>query len=223
MTTGISRLSFEALQTEVEEAVFPLEGPAAGGSILRRLQLALVSDEELMRRLLSGEADALTVLFKRHSQIVFRVAYRILRDEAEAEDVVQQVFLEVFRARAQFDAEKGSFRSWLLTISYHRTFSRRRLLAGSSCYGAEELSEVVPAPLASIEAAVLLEEGLRRIQPRQRRTIELVYYEGLTAEEAAERTGESVRVVRHNLYRGMDKLRSFLAPAEEKRRKKEIL
>lgn len=223
MTTGISRLSFEALQAEVEETVFPLEESSAGGSILRRLQLALVSDEELMSRLLSGEADALTVLFKRHGQIVFRIAYRILRDEAEAEDNVQQVFLEVFRARAQFDSERGSFRSWLLTIAYHRAFRRRRHLAGSSCYGAEKLSDVVPAPLASLEAAVLLEEGLRRIQPRQRRTIELVYYEGLTAEEVAKRTGESVRVVRHNLYRGMDKLRSFLAPAEEKCSQKEIL
>jgi RNA polymerase sigma-70 factor (ECF subfamily) len=223
MTTGISRLSFEALQSEVEEAIFPPEEPSAGGSILRRLQLALVSDEELMRRLQSGEADTLTVLFKRHSQIVFRVASRILRDEAEAEDVVQQVFLEVFRARAQFDADKGSFRSWLFTIAYHRTFSRRKHLEGNSCYGAEELSEVLPAPLASMEAAVLLEEGLRRIHPRQRRTIELVYYEGLTAEEAAARTGESVRVVRHNLYRGMDKLRSFLAPVRETRSKKEVV
>jgi RNA polymerase sigma-70 factor (ECF subfamily) len=64
-----------------------------------------------------------------------------------------------------------------------------------------------PLWFSQAETAVLIEQVLTRLQPRQRRTIELVYYEGLTAEEISIRTGETVRVVRHNLYRGLEKLR----------------
>jgi RNA polymerase sigma-70 factor (ECF subfamily) len=66
---------------------------------------------------MEGESDALTVLFERHSPLVFRIARRILRNDAEAEDTVQQVFLDVFRSAEQFEPEKGSFRFWLLMFA----------------------------------------------------------------------------------------------------------
>ena len=192
---------------------------AIGKDLIRNVKLCLKSDENLVADLLASEADALTVLFERHGALVFRIARRILRNDAEAEDAVQQVFLDVYRAAEQFEPEKGSFKSWLLMFTYHRTFNSRRQLRTHGFYNTNSLEEVPrefiegvlrPFPFAPTEVVILVEEGLKLIQPRQRRVIELTYYEGLTAEQASEVTGESVRVVRHNLYRGLERLRSVL-------------
>jgi len=190
-----------------------------GNSLVRYVKLRLRTDEELVSDLLGNEPDALTVLFERHSGLVFRIARRILRNDAEAEDAVQQVFLDMFRAAEQFEPEKGSFKSWLLMFAYHRTFNSRRQLRTQGFYDSDSVEEL-PQELiqgssrrlsfASTEAIILVEQVLRFIQPRQRRAIELTYYEGLTAEQASEVTGESVRVVRHNIYRGLEKLRTVL-------------
>jgi RNA polymerase sigma-70 factor (ECF subfamily) len=215
-------------------AIFPLlpdangEGCAAdshvgvldiGNSLVRYVKLRLKTDEDLVSDLLANEPDALTVLFERHSVLVFRIARRILRNNAEAEDAVQQVFLDVFRAAEQFEPEKGSFKSWLLMFAYHRTFNSRRQLRTHGFYDSESVEELPEEliqgasrqlPFASAETTILVEQVLKLIQPRQRRAIELTYYGGLTAEQASEVTGESVRVVRHNLYRGLEKLRTVL-------------
>jgi RNA polymerase sigma-70 factor, ECF subfamily len=192
------------------------EAAPAGVSLLGLLRQRLLSDEALARDLQSGNADALTVLFERHASSLFRIARRILGNEAEAEDAVQQIFLDVFRSIQQFDPEKGGFKTWLLLFAYHRIFNCRRSLAASRFFKTEPFDELLPAvfPLTERsfgyslpEMSVLVEQVLSALQPRQRRTIELVYYEGLTAEEVSKRTGESVRVVRHNLYRSLEKLR----------------
>jgi RNA polymerase sigma-70 factor (ECF subfamily) len=190
-----------------------------GSSLVRYVKLRLRTDEELVSDLLGNEPDALTVLFERHSALVFRIARRILRNDAEAEDAAQQVFLDMFRAAEQFEPEKGSFKSWLLMFAYHRTFNSRRQLRTHGFYDSESVEEL-PQELiqgssrrlsfASTEAVILVEQVLKLLQPRQRRAIELTYYEGLTAEQASEVTGESVRVVRHNIYRGLEKLRTVL-------------
>jgi RNA polymerase sigma-70 factor (ECF subfamily) len=190
-----------------------------GNSLVRYVKLRLKTDEDLVSDLLANEADALTVLFERYSELVFRIARRILRNDAEAEDALQQVFLDVYRAAEQFEPEKGSFKSWLLMFAYHRTFNSRRQLHTHGFYDSDSIEELPEEliqgarrqlPFASAEATILVEQILKLIQPRQRRAIELTYYEGLTAEQASEVTGESVRVVRHNLYRGLEKLRTVL-------------
>lgn len=191
--------------------------------LLDRLKLHFISDENLAIRLSAGEADALTVLFERHSALVFRMAKRILRDHAEAEDMVQQIFLDFYRSAEKFDPGKGAFRSWFLMFSYCRVLNRKRQLQSRAFYDSDSLEEFSPEiaqvrqssfPFNSAETICLVEEALSLIKPRQRRVIELVYYEGLTSDEVAEKTGESVRVVRHHLYRGLDKIRSVLLGTE---------
>ncbi len=181
------------------------------------LLYGLRTDEDLAEALRRGNGDALTVLFKRHSRIVFSVARRILRHDAEAEDCVQQIFIDVFRSISQFDRKKASFKTWLLLFAYNRALNRRRSLISAGISSTESLEDLMPELLAcssAIEAQLhdrlLLSKALDNLQPRQRRTIELTYYEGLTAEEIATRTGETVRVVRHNLYRGLGALRRVL-------------
>jgi RNA polymerase sigma-70 factor, ECF subfamily len=190
-------------------------------SLIGLLHQRFLSDEALAGELQSGNADALTVLFERHASSLFRIARRILRNDAEAEDAVQQTFLDIFRSIQQFDPEQGGFKTWLLLFAYQRISNCRRSLAANRFFDTDPFDEVLPAvfPLTERslgyslpEMSVLVEQVLSVLQPRQRRTIELVYYEGLTAEEVSKRTGESVRVVRHNLYRGLEKLRKAFCP-----------
>jgi RNA polymerase sigma-70 factor (ECF subfamily) len=193
---------------------------STGSSMLSRIKYQLIADEELAAKLKAGEAEALTVLFERHSALVFRVARRILHDDAEAEDAVQQVFLDIFRSVAKFDPAKGTFKVWLLMFAYNRSLNRRRGLQAARFYDLEDIEEALrthataekkhPFPLHAAEARYLVQEALSQVQPHQREVIELAYYEGCTAEEIAERTGSTAAIVRHNLYRGLEKARSIL-------------
>jgi RNA polymerase sigma-70 factor, ECF subfamily len=194
--------------------------PTAEPSLLTHLRHKLQSDEALARLLQIGNTDALTVLFERHNALLFGIARRIVRNDVEAEDVVQQIFFDVFRSIQQFDPEKARFKSWLLMFAYQRAFNSRRSLVANRFLENDPIDEFSPElsshrnelPHYSLaETSVLVNQVLRELQPRQRRTIELIYYEGLTADEVAARTGETVRVVRHNLYRGLEKLRKVLA------------
>ena len=132
---------------------------------------------------------------------------------------MQQVFLDVFRSIQQFDPKKGEFKTWLLMFGYQRILNCRRRLVSNRFFDTGSLDELLPElssctelliGYSPAEARVLVEQVLSHLQPRQRRTIELIYYEGLTADEVCLRTGETVRVVRHNLYRGLEKLRKAL-------------
>jgi RNA polymerase sigma-70 factor (ECF subfamily) len=210
---GTFPLALEELEPSVPLA------PSRSSATLTELLHTICSDEDLAKALLNGNPDALTVLFKRHRRTVFGMARRILRNDTEAEDCVQQIFIDVFRSIDQFDRDKAPFKTWLLLFAYHRTLNRRRSLIAARAFSTESLEDYIPEVSAysyvveaQLHDKLLLKKALANLQPRQQRTIELTYYEGLTAEEIALRTGETVRVVRHNLYRGLEKLRYLCSP-----------
>lgn len=182
--------------------------------------LRTLTDARLMAALCMGCNDALAVLFERHSALAFGVARSIVRDDGEAEEVVQRVFLEVFRAANQFNAERGSFTTWLLQYVYHRSIDRKAHLRNNRVYNHEQLFDEIPAEqfhgagrrlwLPPQELACLVEQVLAKLKPHVREVVELTYFEGLTAEEIARKTGATAPSVRNNLYRGLSKLRSVL-------------
>jgi RNA polymerase sigma-70 factor, ECF subfamily len=184
--------------------------------------LSKLSDEELMRDVSLGNHDALTVLFDRYHRLVFDVAARILRDPGEAEEVVQIVFLDIFRAVANFDPGKGILKVWVLQYAYHRALHRKRHLVSNHFYrwGNLEVAIEIGSRRAlwgePPEAARLAEEMLSKLKPRQRQVIEMTYYQGLTAEEIARRLGQSPHVVRHDVRRGLAALRGILENSHEK-------
>lgn len=176
-------------------------------------ELNELSDEELVRLLLGGRHDGLVVLYDRYSRLLFKVAVGIVRDPGEAEEVVQTVFLEAFRGLANFDEHRGTLKVWLMQYAYCRALNRKRHLTVRHFYscvsldsGFLELSSFSSAPDAA-ECSQLLELFLSRLGPRKRKVIELTYFEGLSAEEISDRLKLSVDVVRHELYRGLAKLR----------------
>jgi RNA polymerase sigma-70 factor (ECF subfamily) len=134
-------------------------------------------------------------------------------DPGEAEEVVQTVFLDIFRALASFDQHRGTLRVWLLQCAYGRSLNRKRHLAAHHFYNSVSLEVGVVEPLSSrktadiAEASLLMEELLASVSARRRTVIELTYFEGLTADEISDRLGLPVGIVRHELYRGLAKLR----------------
>ncbi len=182
-------------------------------------QLERLTDDQLMAELKAGHNDALAVLFDRYHRLVFSIAQKIVRDPGEAEDVMQNVFLDIFRAAAQFDPAKGSTKVWLLQYAYHRAISRKQYLNTRSFYAQESFDDVensLPQADSALgrfapgELRQLLEQGLATLSAPQRQVIEMASQEGFSFTEIAERTGESLVNVRHHYYRGLKKLRSFV-------------
>src|SRR5678815_2318322 len=101
-----------------------------------------MTDEEVMEQLGAGNPDALPILFDRFHRLVLKIALRILRDAGEAEDVMQEIFLEIFNKAGQFDATKGSTKTWILQYAYHRSLSRRQYLALRKFYDRSQTNEL---------------------------------------------------------------------------------
>ena len=181
-----------------------------------------LSDDELMQHAANGRQEAVAVLFDRYHKLVFDVAVRIVRDPGEAEDVVQNVFLDVFRAMANFDSRKGILKVWILQYAYHRALHKKRHLVSNHFYRWENLETAIELGSGRAlwgelpEALRLAEQMLDNLKPHQREVVEMTYYEGLTAEEIARRLGESPHAVRHHLQRGIAALRRVFRNSDEK-------
>jgi RNA polymerase sigma-70 factor, ECF subfamily len=185
-------------------------------------------DSELVKYWLCGHDDAFAVIVDRYQRLVFSVAVRIVKDEAEAEDVVQIVFLDIFRDAGKFDSSRGTLKVWLLQYAYSRSINRRHHLEQRQFYSNVELDDLKPSDVSSRhagrsalspgETARLVEESLAQLNDRQREAIELIYYGGLKFVEAAQRTGATLPTLRHHYYRGLAKIREFIetkhSPAE---------
>jgi RNA polymerase sigma-70 factor (ECF subfamily) len=189
-------------------------------------ELQRLSDEELMVCLKEGQNDGLAVLFDRYQKLVLSIALKIVRDPGEAEDVTQTVFLDIFRAVAQFDPRKGNTKVWLMQYAYHRAFNRRQHLENREFYRNAELEEE-PAPppvevhatlgLSSPETTALVRQSMNALSDAQKTVIEMACYEGLSMQEIADRTGDSFANVRHHYYRGLQKLRSFISGGSDRK------
>ncbi len=167
-----------------------------------------------MRLLVAGNDDALAVIVDRYQRLILSVALRIVKNAAEAEDVVQSVFLDIFRNRGKFDASRGTLKVWLLQYAYTRSQFYSTLEVECIPSIAVPPSSPDGSRLAPAETVRLIRELLGRLNKRQEAAIQLIYFEGLTFSEAAQRTGETLSVVRHNYYRGLMKLREAIHSKE---------
>lgn len=177
-----------------------------------------LSDDVLLRRMAQGDQEALGCLFERYGRIVRSVAARILRDSAEAEDLVQDLFLFLQRKCAIFDSSKSSARSWIVQMTYHRAIERRRYLATRQFYsrtGIENTaSHVVGNPTGESDYSaevVFGRNGLNKVleclSEDQRETLRLHFFDGYTLLEISQKLGQPLGNVRHHYYRALDKLR----------------
>ena len=177
-----------------------------------------VSDESLLNQVGIGDRDALATLFERYARLTRSVAARILRDAAEAEDLVQDLFLYIQRKCWIFDSSRSSARSWIVQMAYHRALDRRRYLKSREFYAQPFFPangvQVVGKPTTESDysaAAVFGRNGLEKIvdslSADQRETLRLCFFDGYTLLEVSEKLGQPLGSVRHHYYRALDKLR----------------
>jgi RNA polymerase sigma-70 factor, ECF subfamily len=176
------------------------------------------SDESLLRQICIGNGEALAALFKRYARVTRSVAFRILRNSTEAEDLVQDLFLFIQRKCAIFDSSKSSARSWIIQMAYHRAIERRRYLTTRQFYASEDAqalrNEVVGVPTDESDysaEAVFGRNGLEKVfqslSEDQRETLRLHFFGGYTLSEIAAKLGQPHGNVKHHYYRGLAKLR----------------
>jgi len=183
------------------------------------LPLQQLSDEKIMSEVQAGNGDAFAVLFDRYHRLVLVTAIKIVRDVSEAEEVTQSVFLEIYRAARQFDPARGNLKVWLLQFAYHRSINRRNYLTLRQFYSRVDIDQAIAWETAGAmvphltiqEATQFVEEALETLNEAQRRTIRMVFFEGMTLKEVAERTQESFSNIRNHYYRGLDRLRVGLS------------
>jgi RNA polymerase sigma-70 factor (ECF subfamily) len=201
---------------------------AAGMSISveKSVAQAEASDEVLLPKVCASDRDALALLFRRYAQPVRNVGQRILRDKAEADDLVQDVFLYIHRKSGLFDSSKGSARSWIFQVAYTQAFLRRRQLKSHGLYAsgiADKSPEIEPRTSLGADYDYTVEglfgrngwqKILNSLTQEQRETLKLHFFEGYTFAEIAERLGQSYSNVRNHHYRGLEKLRKHLAEDE---------
>jgi RNA polymerase sigma-70 factor (ECF subfamily) len=182
-----------------------------------------LSDEALMAEVCLGSGDALAQLFRRYAALVRGVAYRVLRDSSEAEDLLQDVFLLVHRLCGTFDGSKGSARFWILQMTYRRAISRRRYLTSRHFYtrvdlddGETELADP-RKPAAEIEDSIgariesrSLQKVFEELSENQQQTLQLFFVEGYTFDEIAEKLGQSRGNIKNHYFRGLERLRKHI-------------
>jgi RNA polymerase sigma-70 factor (ECF subfamily) len=181
-----------------------------------------LQDEVLLAHLQAGDQEALGHLFQRYARLVLKIAARILRDDTEAEDLVQDLFLFIHRKCAIFDCARSSARSWIIQMAYHRAIERRRYLATRQFYTCEEIKgsaeQVVGAATTESDysaEAVFGRNGLEKVieslSEDQRETLRLHFFEGYTLAEVSEKLGQPHGNVRHHYYRGLAQLRKQMS------------
>ena len=180
-----------------------------------------VDDEEDLRRLAAGDGDAAARLYDRHARAVYSLALRIVNDEGDAEDVVQEVFAQAWRQAARYDASRGVVAAWLLMMTRSRAIDKLRSARARPDSRAVDDPRVIdempavlrdaPSRIIDAENARLAQRALAELPLLQRLVIELAYYEGLTQREIADRLEQPLGTVKSRLRLGLLKLRDALA------------
>ena len=169
------------------------------------------SDWSLLARVVKKDEAALAALYDRYSRLVFAEASRILRDKGAAEEILQDIFYQVWRTAEKFDPQRGSLPGWLLVVTRNRAISKLRRRSAS---GDDELNENAVACTINLESAASQNQLLGRVRGAmeslpegQREAIELAYFEGMTHSEIASRTGEALGTVKTRIRSALEVLR----------------
>jgi RNA polymerase sigma-70 factor (ECF subfamily) len=176
-----------------------------------------VPDSALVERIMAGDEGALAALYDRYAGMLFAMLVRILRDTSAAEEVLQDLFLQLWRGASRFDASRGSLAAWLLVIGRNRALSRLRgkgrheILADS-----EEFSiEAVPSSgnledeVARMQLMERLRGAMAALPQEQREAVELAYFEGMTQTEIAARVGCPLGTVKSRVRAAMQTLKQL--------------
>ena len=181
------------------------------------------TDDQLLAALAQRDLNALEELYDRYSKVAYSLAYRIVGDRGNAEDVVQEAFLSVWRQAGTYKRERGAARTWLMSIVHHRSIDRLRSGASASnTIPYDQLPESREEPTKpsiwqqawSNVRGDIVRRALERLPVEQKKSIELAYFSGYTQAEIAELMGVPLGTVKGRMRIGLQKLRAMLEGLE---------
>ena len=193
--------------------VLAVLGPSATAPRDERL-----ADQAALARLARGDQSALAELYDRHARPIYSLALRILREQSDAEDIVQEVFAQAWNQAARFDTSRGAVAAWLLMMARSRAIDRLRARRSrpETASDAEAVERMPDAAvrqdlqLLSSEQVGMLKTALNGLPAPQREALELAYYEGLTHTEIADRLSEPLGTVKTRIRQAVIRLREAL-------------
>jgi RNA polymerase sigma-70 factor, ECF subfamily len=174
----------------------------------------------LLQQMASGDREAFKRFYDRYASLAFTFALRLLGSQSDAEDLTQEVFLQVWRQAQSYSPERGSPEAWLITMTRSRALDKlraNRRRATSPLASDEpthsERGTSVASPTQTSEAKLTVQGVLVKLPEMQRIVLELAYFAGLTQSEIAERLGEPLGTVKTRMRAGLERLRGFLEAA----------
>jgi RNA polymerase sigma-70 factor (ECF subfamily) len=177
-----------------------------------------IPDADLLRAVAQGDEESLAAIYDRYRTILFGLLFRILGNRAEAEDVLQEVFVQVWQRARDFDENRGKAFTWLVTLARSRAIDRLRSLGSRSRTIEAATKESADAVGDAVEDAINNERGevvraaLKELPEEQRAALLMAYFDGFSQSEIAERTNTPLGTVKTRMRTGMTKLREVLAP-----------
>jgi RNA polymerase sigma-70 factor (ECF subfamily) len=173
---------------------------------------AQVSDVHLLHSIARRDEQALASLYDRYHRILFGLLVRILSSREEAEDILQEVFLQVWRRAADFDEHRGRPFAWLVSLARHRAIDRLRLHSSLARASVRETGDdVSDTAQATLEQREIVADALAQLTDEQKQVLILAYFEGLTQAEIAARLGVPLPRVRTHMRSGMIRVRELLS------------
>jgi RNA polymerase sigma-70 factor (ECF subfamily) len=199
----------------------------SSSDMLAEVDLIELSDADLIGRSADGDARALEVLYDRYSRVVFSFALRIVTDRQLAEELLQEVFFRAWQQGGAFRASRGTFVTWLLSITHNMAIDEIRRRRRRPQKADSEEPETLLASVADTSAGSDVEDEvwlgtlretiagvMDQLPTAQRDAIEMAYYQGKTQREIAEELGEPLGTIKTRMRLGMLKLREALAESE---------
>ena len=179
------------------------------------------ADRRALEGMARGDHAALAELYDRHGRLVYSLALRVLRDQGDAEDVVQEVFSQAWRQASRYESTRGQVVAWLMNLARSRAIDRLRSRRARPETGANDveadrvldLALPIDEQLALSDQAERIRAAVERLSLVQRVAIELAFYEGLTHVEIAERLELPLGTVKTRIRQGLSKLKERLAGA----------
>jgi len=182
-------------------------------STRRSPQTTAVGDESLLTRAKGGDQLAMTELFDRYSRLVYSVALRVLNDPGQAEDVMQEIFFQVWRNPDSFVSGRGSLGAWLAVMARNRAIDALRRRRPTD--PVDEVVLVAKGDLASdVEQNRMMEKVrgvLKDLPDGQQQLVEMAFFEGLTHSEIATRTGDPLGTVKTRIRSALMTLRKAIS------------
>jgi|SRR2546429_7912631 len=179
-------------------------------------------DQDLIRQVAQQDKTAFGSLYDRYCQLVLNLAWRVLSERQEAEDVVQEVFLQVWREAASYDQKRGSLCAWLTTITRSRAIDKVRSRKSRRIYDHAsqdilELDEQLPDREIhqdkNLDNRILIRKAFASLAREQQIAIEMAYYEGMSQTEIAEALKEPLGTIKTRIRSGLTKLKELIGPS----------